>query len=226
MKIHRGRFSYGKFNKNTYLQASNGVVIITPLLFLEDLFENLVLSGYNFFIISVISLLIMIIVFVEKKRKRKPELPPANLTAADHFNQIAARARNNPDKLEITSKLCHQHIDNHALKADVAHDKFPLNKPNCHMDNTQITKFASIVNSFPWTCGAHNTYKVKGGVVCYRDTNQSACADLSIIQWVAMYEGSDGQLPRLNQLQEDMRKLDEEDRKKGKWDYRWGLPPK
>lgn len=229
--MHRGKFNskFSQFDGNISLQASSRVLMVSPLLFIEDSFENLVLSGYSIFILCIISLSILIIVFAGKKGKGKakqPELPAANLTVADQMNQIAAAARCEPDKYVITKKLCQQYITNHAQQAETPHDEFTPLKPNCHMDETHIARFSSIVTSIPWTHVVHDNYKVERGVVCYKDTSLSVRAEFSIIRWIALYEGSEGKLPKINQLREDMSKLDEQDAKDGKWDYRRGLPPR
>lgn len=224
MKIHRGK-SNNKFNGGTSLQASNGFAVVFPLLFLEDSFEKLVLPEYSFLIIPLILLFVMVIVF---KRKKKPAVQNARLTDHDRINDYMADARSDPNKYEITGKLCQQFITNHARMGvpDVPHDQFPVETPNCHMDNTQINKFASILSSFPWTCPAHGLYQVQGGRVCYINNNQPVIADYRIIAWIATYEGSDGKLPKLDLFQVELHKLEEEARRNGKWDYSRGVPPK
>jgi len=143
MKVHPGKISnkYRQFNKNSILQASVGVdtVYILPSgLLLEYISENLFLGGYVLVSIIFIGLLFIILLTGREDRDK------AVFYETDRMNHLIAKVRNNPDKYDITKTLCQQYIDNHAKRGNLLYNEFPADKPNCHMNSSQIEKFASI----------------------------------------------------------------------------------
>lgn len=188
----------------------------------------MVLPESSFFIIPTIFSLIVMVTVLMAKKGRKAKRPNAELTGMDKINQISADIRTSPDpsKYEITPSLLAQFISNFCKREKVPHTDFPVDRPDTHMNSVQIAKFAAIKNSFPWTCAAHDSYIVKDGVVCYRDDNKPVSAEVDLVKYVAEYEGSGGRLPKLNLFREELRRLDEENDRNGKWDYSRGIPPR
>jgi hypothetical protein len=81
------------------------------------------------------------------------------------------------------------------------------------MTEAQIHKLATIWNYLPTTCDAHVLYHVREGVLCYRNTGEPVHANSDIIRYIAGYEKSGGAWPRFNHLKDDIRKLEESDRR-------------
>jgi hypothetical protein len=68
------------------------------------------------------------------------------MNESDHMNRHLARIRNDPepDKFEISRKLCQQYIDNHAKSSNLAHNEFSPDKPHCFMTSDNLAKLSSM----------------------------------------------------------------------------------
>ena len=116
-----------------------------------------------------------------------PETP----TETDLFNAIITRTGRSAKKYELTKKLCRQFVDNHAKRADVTYESFSVDRPECHMNEADHAKFASIMESVPQTSGLHLKYKVEGGIVRYIDTNNPVKSNSQVMIPVFMHENKE-----------------------------------
>jgi hypothetical protein len=133
----------------------------------------------------------------------------------DDINRFMANVRRHPNKYVLTPILCQQFVSNHAKGTEVPHNQFPAESswPGSHMTPDHIAQFAAIWSGLPWTIGAHVDYKVEGGMVRYRDTNEPARSNAFIVRIIEGYERSNGAWPKLNKLEDDIRNLEEMDRR-------------
>lgn len=108
----------------------------------------------------------------------------------DTFNVIGASIRKHPDpnKFHLTRILCNQFIHNHSKSIIVTYENFPLENLICHMNNHDQEKFASIMRSMPQTSVMYAKYKIEGGLVRFRTTNNPVHSNWDVVQAVYFHE--------------------------------------
>ena len=191
--------------------------MLYPLLSLSSLPENLFSSAHIYILVFTVSISLLLIIVVLMDRGKKwtylpptvgPEVPE---TDTDKINRFKGDVKKEPNKYEITPILLNQFVVNHSRRTEVTHNEFPADMSGCHMNSAQVQKFASIVNSMPWTCYIHVRYTAEAGLVCFKSNNLPVHAHPGIIHYIAGYEKSGGTWPRFNHLEADMWAIEEQE---------------
>lgn len=175
-----------QFKKNDTLHASFGYELaIIPLGFFLE-YEHLFWLVCIIIFIGVLGS-ILITVFTGRNPTWNCLDPPSE---CDTFNIIGATARKHPDpnKYHLTKILCNQFIHNHSKRITVTYENFPIENSICHMNGHDQGKFALIMESMPQSSIKYAKYKVEGGLVRFKTTNNPVHSNWDVLQAVYFHE--------------------------------------